>query len=623
MDFVPIKIENSSQSGRANGQNFPFAGKSRGEDQGPFDSMLSEFLNRRSETLQSQNNIDTETEGSKATRSKDRHVAVPENATPRREISHPELADKSLATQVIDLKNLNAKDRTKLTKLIAGILESLKGDAKGKKILKAWEQGKLQILVPVDVKQTDTSGKQGFLLIQPDSKDQGKQQISVQSLFSYTLLVGNLGKDTNGFSFANQSGTAGLFQINKGQILFESAGAEGGKTPLILFSGNKKADEFATIDIGNGQNDFGVGNRQNTEESIKAGRLAAQRNTSRTTGSQEQKENPTAKLVYILKDQKSGAEALNRVSRNSNATAIHGKSAILSEGQTLGKGLSGEIAGLLESLKGEMKVKSATRKGTLLSVGDREGGESKGTVKVSVPGRSTISQAQKKVTLAGQPAKHNQQTNSESSFSGGATKDFGKEVMRLDGNQVSEGQSTALNQLMQKPVTEVFANGQPKVPLYQVIQKIEAMVQAAKAQQSLNQPQALKAQLVLHPKHLGSLHLNLQYHDDTLSGTILAASKETKLLIEHSLPALKQALHAQHTMVNHLDVEVRSDLPQDNAQNWFLQEQANQQRRQRGWTGAEFQGQDIDAAQVLAGPDIIPANHKPDYSGNGRLELYA
>jgi flagellar hook-length control protein FliK len=57
--------------------------------------------------------------------------------------------------------------------------------------------------------------------------------------------------------------------------------------------------------------------------------------------------------------------------------------------------------------------------------------------------------------------------------------------------------------------------------------------------------------------------MNLRFQQDTLSGVISAATKEAKAIIEAHLPAIKEALQQQNTIVQNIEVEVRPELEQE------------------------------------------------------------
>ncbi len=115
--------------------------------------------------------------------------------------------------------------------------------------------------------------------------------------------------------------------------------------------------------------------------------------------------------------------------------------------------------------------------------------------------------------------------------------------------------------------------------LAQVVQKIESMVQTAKIQQNSMQSNVLNANLALRPQSLGSVMMNLRFHQDSLSGLITTATKEAKSLIEANLPAIKEALQQQNTVVQNIEVEVRPDLEQEH-EGAFAQEFSQQKENE-------------------------------------------
>lgn len=602
MDYIPIKIENSSDSGLASGQKVR-SGEKGGEQ---FGSFLSEFLQSKDETRATKKHTTVpKTREGRESAQHTESVATPEKRSPedqqRATITRTEELDSGQRIS-ISKKDLTEADQKKIESLLAKILSFLQGNPKGQQLLKDWINGKIQLLVPVSIQNGDTQqAGNGFLLIQPDPDSKGTSNSSSPFAFNFQLLLSQLAADLDTRASEPLKEMAGAFQIRNGQIHLKSLGTGNGKIPLILFADGKTTAKGELLREGSDSTQ----SNQNLADFIKAGRMAAHQRGVTGVRSPGQPNTSSAKILLIASNQ--GASAENAVN-------------VIGQGQLLGKELSGEIAGLLESLKGKMKVKMAGK-------GNTAQGAAKFPARIGsqTANQVNMTQAREKIASTIQPARNSHQANlMDSANAQKALKQFTEEFIRFDHNQMTDGQSVMFSQLVQQPVSEVLANGQPKTPMFQVIQKIEAMVQAAKAQRTLNQPQALKASLVLHPKHLGSVHLNLQFHDDTLSGTILAASKEVKALIEHSLPALKHALHNQHTGVNHLEVEVRSDLSQENGQNWFLQEQAGKQKRDRD-TWAEYQPEDGAMAGPLSDPAIVPPaqTRTPDYSGNGRLELYA
>lgn len=604
MDYVPIKIENSSDSGLANGQKV----RSPKKDGEQFGTFLSGFLESENKTVSAKkSDAGAKAKGGQESSQHTESVAIVAKKSPAdQKLASMSPSAKAAVINYIDGKHLTEAEKKKVDSFLAKILSQLKGNAEGQKLLKAWENGKIQLLVPVSIQDGDTQqAGTGYLLIQPHPDSQGKSNNLSHPAFSYQLLFNQVTTGSDEMASVQQTKTAGEFQIRNGQIHFKSPGAGDGKIPLILFANEKTTVDGVFAREGNGSTQ----STPTPAEFINAGRVAAQQRGATGGRSQGQADGSSARLVFISPNQ---------------GTSIQTPASGIGQGQLLGKGLSGEIAGLLESLKGEMKVKVSSEKGTAKKNVGQGPGKSQGRIEVRAASHANMVRTHGKVASTIQPAQNTHQSYlADAAGTEQAAKNLAREFLRPESDQMSEGQSISFSQLMQKPVSEVLANGQPKAPVFQVIQKIEAMVQAAKAQRTLNQPQALKAQLVLHPKHLGSVHLNLQFHDDTLSGTILAASKEVKALIEHSLPALKHALHNQHTGVNHLDVEVRSELSQENAQNWFLQEQSGQHRNRDSW--AEFQPEEGEVPGTLSDAELIPPvqTRTPDYSGNGRLELYA
>jgi len=120
-------------------------------------------------------------------------------------------------------------------------------------------------------------------------------------------------------------------------------------------------------------------------------------------------------------------------------------------------------------------------------------------------------------------------------------------------------------------VSQTQQSSRPTGMVSQVINRIQEIAQQVKQSRVNVRPQQISARFLLQPKHLGSVLLKLQFHEDTLRGTILTQSKDTKQTLERQMPAIREALSHQNLVAQDLRVEVRPEMSADSRQSFEQQ----------------------------------------------------
>lgn len=237
------------------------------------------------------------------------------------------------------------------------------------------------------------------------------------------------------------------------------------------------------------------------------------------------------------------------------------------------QGFGKHLAALLASVDGKLKVNSNTAK----SVGNEKNVETMADFKNQVQHEAKQKKVQVKsrdVQIHLNEQSQKPQVGIKITESAGGEKNFVSSLQNLIGQTSTMrgfGQSGPVN------AQSVIA---------QVVQKIESMVQTARIQQNSMQSNVLNANLALKPQSLGSVMMNLRFQQDTLSGVISAATKEAKAIIEANLPAIKEALQQQNTVVQNIEVEVRPDLEQEH-QSAFAEQFSDQKEHENDDTTTE------------------------------------
>jgi len=453
--------------------------------------------------------------------------------------------------QLLDLENLQGRSKQQLLDLIKKVLGLLQNDSKGKQLIEALKDGELSLALPLEL--TEDSGKQanetnlGFLVIQ-----QGRQ-FTDKASGSSTRTNSEAGEITD-----EAAVNALLNSLRMNLILTGGSGGEALETSL---------------------------------RSASAGTL-------QMAGDQ-----------MIFQSEKSGSGTIPVILMQSGGSQTAKSAVSITQSmQTLDKAAVGEIATLLKSLQGQMEVQKSRGKNRVVE-------NTRSSIHRFSAERQNQHIAQKVAQTQAEGSVHNSsnystnQSGTQQKLTGNnqqlfqnltnqnTTIEFGDELQVFaSGDIFSPGGVGA------KGVTGTQL-GQARPVLAQVIQKIDAMVQAVKTHQSMNQPQVLNARLALEPKHLGSLVMQLRYQSDTITGTIIAASREAKNIIEHSLPMLKDALLSHHTHLQDVKVEIQQNFTSDQSADSF-QHQFAGQSGQDGDSDVPFEEFDLDAILQETGETV-------------------
>ncbi len=584
MYFIPIQSEKTSASAIPDGENARSAERSSER----FDVLLTESMST----------------------GEDRRVPASAGSVE----SGAEAVGRSGTSQmqVIDPDTLDEASRKKIQALLEHIFRLLQNDADGEQLLKKLQEGNLYLLIPVDV-QDPRNGLQGraFLAVHRgtgQSTQSGSPVLAFSDLNQYigtadnqnqslslnvSMFINVAGKYTTRdlrtyFGF-NNGRSAGTFQLVDGQMKFIQAASTHEKIPMALVEPPEKSI---------------------VSDSVPHDQSANQRTR-----------NFTIRNMHLLTPEKTNENA-------SVPSLLRGNGVSSTINGIRDQGIAAEIAALLESLHGKLRL--GRDQNSTSTTGLHQNRHLGAQQHADILQQVSHSQTHQKITKisdsitqgAGQRSspsedgilqgiwgqRRNATTNHEAGQAGGKSsyprrqhpanmslrspgQSAGDQILQSAIRQTGEtyfknefGQLIGVESMSLGETGPGSAGGSSSVThtrpgILQIIQKIESMVQAAKSHRSLTQPQVMKAHLRLEPKHLGSLHMNLRFHHDTITGTILASTKDAKALIEQSLPALKDALSAQNTALQDLEVEVARDFAQDQFADSLLQEFSEQGER--------------------------------------------
>lgn len=558
MHSIPIQSEKTSASAGRGGENARPAEKSSE----PFGSLLTESMS----TAENQ--------------------TVP--ASSNRIESEGEAVERSGSSQmeVIDPDTLDEKSREKIQALLEHVFRLLQNEADGEQLLRKLQEGNLYLLVPVDV-QLPRNGQQGTAFLTVHQGNGQFDSLNVSMLFDAS---GNKALQTC-FGFNNDR-SAGTFQLQDGKMKFLPAESTHEKMSLTLFetlgkstgSGSVPQDQRAHQRTRN----FAIRNMQllppgkASDDAPAVSSLRGNGLSLTINGIRTPEQEIAAEIAALLKSLK-GKLRLGKDQHSTSTTGLHHNKHIAAQQHTdiIQKVSQSQTHQKISKISGHMSQgagqggQSSSEEGTLQGILGRLRSTTTNHESGQAGGKSSYSQRQQRVNMIlrspGQPA--------DGQILQSAIRQTGDTYFRNEFGQLIGIDSLSLGETAPGSAGGSSAVTHTRPGILQIIQKIESMVQAAKSHRSLTQPQVMKAHLRLEPKHLGLLHMNLRYHHDTITGTILASTKDAKALIEQSLPALKDALGAQHTVIQDLEVELARDFAQEQFADSFLQEFSEQGER--------------------------------------------
>ena len=156
--------------------------------------------------------------------------------------------------------------------------------------------------------------------------------------------------------------------------------------------------------------------------------------------------------------------------------------------------------------------------------------------------------------------------------------------------------------------------------MQQVVDRIQEMARQVKASRYQAHPGQITARLSLQPRHLGSVLLKLQFQENNLQGTIMTTSRESRQAIESQMPAIREALAQQNTVVQDLRVEVRPE-GAGNGRDLFDQELAEQFSGKREHSSQGHSGLHTGVGTDSGESEMHPTNSHVHL--HGTVEYYA
>jgi flagellar hook-length control protein FliK len=116
-----------------------------------------------------------------------------------------------------------------------------------------------------------------------------------------------------------------------------------------------------------------------------------------------------------------------------------------------------------------------------------------------------------------------------------------------------------------------------------------------------------QVRLRMHPDDLGSVQLDMQISGRKVSATVTADNEEARLLLQGSLPELRQRLESQGLTVERLEVEKRAEEENRGFSN------RDSSHQQSGYEQSSGRRDDLWGRSTLARANSIAANRR-DYS---------
>ena len=418
----------------------------------------------------------------------------------KEKIEVKQIEDKIKSMDLSEVSGLTKEEKKALFAKIEKLLQSLKEGKDTKEIFAAWTKGEIELVIPLGMKN-------------------GKNAES-----TVLLQILSTGKSESGKGFSlSLSGFDSAAKTKSG---------EGFNLSLSGFESDGKSEKINNL----------LKQFVKAEKSEKTEIIALMKNSSAKLNSETANANQKTAQVNTA-----NTHLVNIDNEKINLVVINQRQ--LSQNQ---QGFGKHLAALLASVDGKLKVNSNTAKSA--GNGNEKNVETLADFKNQVHHEAKQKKVQVKsrdVQIQLNEQSQKPQVGIKISESAGGEKNFVSSLQNM------VGQSSTMRGFGQAgPVSAQSV-------IAQVVQKIESMVQTARIQQNSMQSNVLNANLALKPQSLGSVMMNLRFQQDTLSGVISAATKEAKAIIEANLPAIKEALQQQNTIVQNIEVEVRPDLEQE------------------------------------------------------------